>query len=79
MGWFIKHCIVGNDMPPWVVALCRGFAAALIAGAISFFAVWQNTDDVRVLVSAGAVPFLTTLAWRFGLEGTIDQRKNGQP
>lgn len=78
MNWFIQHCIIGNDMPPWVVALCRGFLAAFITGALGFLAVWQNTDDVRVLVTAGAVPFLTTLALRFGLEGAIDQRKNGE-
>ncbi len=78
MSWFIKHCIVGNDMPPWVVALCRGFTAALIAGALGFLAMWQQTDEVKLLITAGLTPFLFTLSWRFGLEGAIDQRKNGK-
>ena len=77
MNDFVRHYYVGNDAPPWAVALVRGIAAAVIAGATAFFAVWAQTDDVKLLITAGTVPALAVLAARFGLEGAIDQRKNG--
>ncbi len=75
MADFIRHYVVGNDRPPWAISLVRGFISALITGGIGFLGVWSQTDEVKVLVIAGALPFLTTLSLRFGLEGTIDTRK----
>ena len=74
MNWLWKHAIVGNDTSPWVVAGTRALIGATITGALSFFTVWQGTDDVRVLVSAGVVPFLSYLGVRLGIEGVIDTR-----
>lgn len=59
----------------WQVAAIRAIVAAAIAGGLAFFVVWAQTDNVKVLVTAGMTPFLTTLATRFGLEGTVDSRK----
>lgn len=74
---FVRHYVVGNDAPPWAVALTRGVLAAVIVGLLSFLAMWQTTDDAKTLIIAGATPALIVLAQRFGFEGMIDQRKNG--
>ena len=79
MGNFAKHYLVGNDRPPWAISLARGVVSALITGGIGFLGVWSQTDEVKVLIIAGALPFLTTLSLRFGIEGTVDTRKNGRP
>ena len=76
MSDFIRHYVIGNDRPAWAIALTRGIISALITGGIGFLGVWSQTDDVKVLIIAGGLPFLTTLSLRFGVEGiTIDQRK----
>ena len=72
MNWFWKHAIVGNDTSPWIVAGARALIGATIVGATGFLAVWQGTDDVKLLVSAGLGPFLSYLAVRLGIEGYID-------
>ncbi len=77
MKEFIWHAIVGNDTPAWVVAAARGFLSALILGGISFFSIWSQTDDVKLLISTPGTVFLSTLIVRWGLEGAIDARKNG--
>jgi len=71
----IWHFYVGNDTAPWIVALSRAVVGAMIVGGLGFLAVWQATDDVKVLVTAGVTPALTHLALRFGLEGVIDTGK----
>ena len=73
----IWHAIIGNDTPPWVVAGARGFLSALILGGISFFSIWSQTDDAKLLISTPGTVFLSTLIVRWGLEGAIDARKNG--
>lgn len=72
----LYHLYVGNDRPPWAVALTRAFVGAAIIGGLGFLAVWQATDDVKVLVTAGVTPALTHLALRFGLEGIVDTGKS---
>ncbi len=58
------------------VAFVRGVAAAVIAGALALFADLSIGErDAIPLIAAFAVPFLTVLAWRFGLEGTYDSRR----
>ena len=72
MDWLWKHAIVGNDTSPWVVAAARALFGATIVGMTGFLAVWQGSDDPKVLVSASLGPFLSYLAVRFGIEGYID-------
>ena len=62
-------------MSPWKVALIRGFGSAVVTGALAFLGIWTQSDDVKILVTAGMVPFLTTLSLRFGLEGSWDTIK----
>ena len=71
----IVHALVGNDVSPWMVAAARGLLAAVIAGATGFFATWAQTDEVKLLVTAGFTPFLTVLTLRFLAEGVIDAGK----
>lgn len=71
----IWHAYVGNDTAPWIVALMRAVVGAVITGGLGFLAVWQSTDEVKVLVTAGVTPALTYLSLRFGLEGVIDTGK----
>ncbi len=71
----IWHAYVGNDTAPWIVALARALLSGIVVGVLAFLAVWPETDDVRVLVSAGLTPGLTVFAIRFGLEGVIDTGK----
>ncbi len=75
MFYLIRHAYYGNDAPPWVVAATRAVAGALITGLLSFFTIWTQTDDVKLLVSAFMVPTLTYLGTRFGIEGTVDAHK----
>ena len=75
MFYLVHHAWYGNDAPPWVVAGVRALVGALITGLLSFFTIWTQTDDVRVLITAFMVPFLTVLGGRFGVEGAVDARK----
>ena len=79
MSNFIRHYVVGNDRPPWTISLVRGIISAIITGALAFLATWTQTDDVKLIISATMTPALTVLMVRFGLEGSIDTRKNGRP
>ena len=60
---------------PWKVAAARTVLSAVIVGGLGFLAVWSQTDDVKVLITAGLTPALTTLAMRLGLEGIVDSRR----
>ena len=71
------HAIVGNDTPPWIVAAARGLLTAALAGATSFFVVWSQTEDVKMMISVPATAFLTVLTSRWIAEGIIDTWKNG--
>jgi len=73
-NWML-HSIIGNDTHPAVVAAVRAFLGAFITGGLGFLAVWQSTEEVKVLVTAGVTPFLSYLAIRLGLEGIVDVRK----
>ncbi len=75
MIYLIRHAWYGNDAPPWVVAGVRALVGALITGGLSFFTIWTQTDEVRVLITAFMVPFLTVLGGRFGVEGAVDAHK----
>ena len=60
---------------PWKIAAARAILSALIVGGLGFLAVWQTTDDTKILIVSGLTPFLTTLAMRLGLEGYVDARR----
>ncbi len=69
------HVLYGNDAPAWATAAARALIGALITGALSFFTVWSQTDDVKLMVTSFMVPFLTYLGTRFGIEGSMDAHK----
>ena len=71
----IAHALLGNDTAPWIVAFARGLLGALLTGGISFFGIWSQTDDIRLLVTSFMVPFMSYLSLRFGLEGAVDRNK----
>lgn len=58
----------------WYVATVRAVAQAVVVGGLGFLAVWSQTDDVKILVTAGLTPFLALLGTRLGVEGYIDSR-----
>lgn len=72
---FAYHALIGNDTHPIIVAGTRALLAAALTGAISFLGVWQSTDDVKVLITSGVLPFLMVLATRLGIEGAVDNWK----
>lgn len=69
------HALVGNDTHPMIVAISRALLGATITGALSFFGIWQTTDEPKILISAGVIPFLSYLGARVGLEGPVDSWK----
>ena len=77
MKEFLYHAIVGNDTPAWIVAAARGVLLAFITGAIAFFQIWAQTDDIKLLISVPATTFLTVLSGRWAAEGIIDTWQNG--
>lgn len=77
MKEYLYHAIIGNDTPVVVVAAARGFLLAAITAGITFFNTWAQTDDLKLLISAPSVVFLTVLSGRWAAEGLIDSWKNG--
>ena len=57
-------------------AAFRAVLGAVIVGGLGFLAIWSQTDELKVLLTAGLVPALTHLGIRLGVEGVIDTRKN---
>ena len=55
----------------YIVAATRGLIIGVLVGASAFFATWSQTDEVKVLVSAAAVPAITTWLGFLGY-GAID-------
>lgn len=73
----VYHLIVGNDVPPWSVALARGVLGAVVVGGLALFNAWAQTDDIPFLIRTTGIAVLTYIGLRAGIEGIIDQRKNG--
>lgn len=71
------HYLIGNDVPPWGVALARGIFGAVVVGGLAFFNAWAQTDDIPFLIRTTGIAVLSWIALRAGIEGIIDQRKNG--
>ena len=67
----VVHALLGNDTAPWTVAFARGLLEAVLTGGIAFFGIWSQTDDIRLLITAGMVPFLSVLSLRFAAEGLV--------
>lgn len=78
MREFLYHALVGNDVPAWLTATARGLLGALVVGGLAFFNTWAQTDDLKLLITATAVPVLTWVGMRAGIEGMMDTRKNGR-
>ena len=71
----LYHLYVGNDRPPWAVALTRAIVGAVLLGASGFLTTWSQTDEVKLLIIAGLTPAIGYLLVRFGIEGIIDTGK----
>lgn len=72
------HWIVGNDVPPWCVALARGFLGAFIVGGLAAFNAWGQSDDLTFIIRATGVAVFGFLAVRAGIEGILDQSTKGR-
>ena len=72
------HWIVGNDTPPWIVAGARGLLQAFLLAALSFFSIWAQVDDVKLLISTPAEVFFGVLLFRWIGEGALDSWKGGK-
>jgi len=59
----------------WQVAAARALAGAVLLGVAGFLTVWSQTDDVKILVSAGVGPAVGHLLLRLGIEGYMDRPK----
>lgn len=59
----------------WKVAAVRAVLTATVVGLIAALTVWQTTDDVKAVVTTGALSFLSIIAARLGVEGTLDRPK----
>lgn len=77
MGDIIRHWIVGNDTPPWVVAAARAAIGAVLIGANAVLQTWEISTDPAVIARAGLSAVVLVLIIRGGFEGWIDQRRNG--
>jgi hypothetical protein len=56
------------------VAWWRALVTAATSGALATLGVWTQTDDPKTLAIAGLIPFLTVIAARFGIEGSVDSK-----
>lgn len=54
--------------------IVQGLVGAFIVGALGFLAIWSQTDDVKVLTTAGLVPAFTHLGIALGIRG-VESRK----
>lgn len=68
-----------TDGTSWQVAAGRALLTAALLGAAGFLAVWAQTDEVKVLVTAGLTPFVGTLLMRLGVEGYADRPPKVEP
>lgn len=64
-----------NLRQEYATAALRGLVLGALVGAAGFFAAWAQSDDVKQLVSAGAVPAITTWLGLLGY-GVKDARRN---
>jgi len=62
-------------MKPWQIAVTRAVIGGLVLGAASFFAIWAQTDDTKLLITAFMVPFWSNIAQRGVAEGWWDTVK----
>jgi hypothetical protein len=73
-----------DELIPWMATVDRKLisaatlATALVtaatSGALATLGVWTQTDDPKTLAIAGLIPFLTVIAARFGIEGSVDSK-----
>lgn len=72
------HYLLGNDVPPWGVALARSLLGAVVVGGLAFFNAWAQTDDIPFLIRTTGIAVLTWIGLRAGIEGMLDTWKNGR-
>lgn len=61
----------------YVVAATRGFVIGAFVGALGFLQAWAQTDEIKLLVSSGLVPAITTWLGFLGY-GAVDARRAGK-
>ena len=76
---FIRHYVIGNDRPPWAIALVRALLGALLLGAAAAINAWDGSTSVELIIRAGLTAAIGFLLLRGAAEGLIDTRKNGKP
>ena len=59
---------------PLATAFVRSVMQAIATGGLTFFTIYGQTDDWKLIISATGVAVFTVLAGRFGVEGSVDNR-----
>jgi hypothetical protein len=62
-------------MNAWQIAALRAGIGGFVLGAAGFFAIWAQSDDVKLLITSFMVPFWGTIATRGAAEGWWDTAK----
>lgn len=60
---------------PLSTAFVRSILQAAVTGGLTFFTMWGQSDDWKLILSATGVAAFTILAGRFGVEGSYDNRQ----
>ena len=79
MSDFVRHFVIGNDTPPWLVAVTRALIFGSLLGLGALVTAWQSGESGEDLAKAFVGALMAYVILRAGVEGYIDQRKNGGP
>lgn len=63
-------------MRPWQIAVMRAAGGGTLYGLAAFLAIWAQTGDVKLLITAFGTPFLSTIIVRGVAEGWWDTIKS---
>ena len=64
---------------PYRTSLIRGVLVGALVGAAAFLTTWAQTDDVKLLVSSGVTPAITTWLGFLGYGAVDAQRQEAEP
>lgn len=59
---------------PLGTALIRSILQSFFTGGLTFFTLYGQTDEWKLIISGTGVAVFTILAGRFGVEGSVDNR-----
>lgn len=60
---------------PLRIAAFRAGVQAFVTGGLTFFTLWGQTGDWKLIISGTGIAIFTILAGRFGVEGVTDQKR----